>query len=264
MNVLQRLRDEMAEATTRLLATAASLTDADVTAPSRLPGWTRGHVLTHLARNADSHVNLLTWAKTGVVTPQYPSPAARDSGIASGAARPAVAQLADLRDSAARLDAAIRDLPEQAWRAPVGGPRPPSHPAWYILVRRLRELGMHHADLGTGYGPQDWPEVFVRRELHDCLRTWPYDLSTVSTLRLLASTPSGTAGPGRTLGEWRDLGRGPVVEAAPADMLAWLSGRSLGEGVRVVPEGPACPPPPPWMTTTAPADLPATPPKDYP
>ena len=33
-------------------------------APSALPGWTRAHVLTHLARNADAMVNLLTWART--------------------------------------------------------------------------------------------------------------------------------------------------------------------------------------------------------
>jgi maleylpyruvate isomerase len=27
--------------------------EADVRAPSLLPGWTRGHVLSHIARNAD-------------------------------------------------------------------------------------------------------------------------------------------------------------------------------------------------------------------
>jgi maleylpyruvate isomerase len=46
------------EATGRLLATAAALTDAQAREPSLLPGWTRGHVLTHIARNADGMVNL--------------------------------------------------------------------------------------------------------------------------------------------------------------------------------------------------------------
>ncbi|MFF9641495.1 maleylpyruvate isomerase N-terminal domain-containing protein [Kitasatospora aureofaciens] len=40
-------------ATGLLLRTAARLCDADARAPSLLPGWSRGHVLTHLARNAD-------------------------------------------------------------------------------------------------------------------------------------------------------------------------------------------------------------------
>ena len=41
--------------------------------PSSLPDWTRAHVLTHVARNADAMVNLVTWARTGVPTPAYPS-----------------------------------------------------------------------------------------------------------------------------------------------------------------------------------------------
>lgn len=256
MTVLVTVQTELAEANARLLATAATLTDAGVRAPSRLPGWTRGHVLTHLARNADSHVNLLTWARTGVKTPQYPDAATRDAQIEAGAARPAAEQLADLRDSVARLDATIHELPADAWRAQVGGMRPPPHPAWYCLVRRLREVGMHHVDLDAGYGPADWPEAFVARELRDCLRMWPRERSTIRAARLL--TPDG-----ETADEWRDLGAGPAVAGAPADVLAWLTGRSAGERVRVVPEGQPVPPPPPWLTGVAPADLPATPPEDY-
>ncbi|MEV0196799.1 maleylpyruvate isomerase family mycothiol-dependent enzyme [Nonomuraea sp. NPDC050691] len=262
------LRDELASATSALLDTAAALRDEDVAAPSRLPGWTRGHVLTHVARNADGLVNLLTWAWTGVRVPQYASAAARDAEIEAGAGRPAAEQLADLRDSSARLDELIAEMPEEAWRSPVEAMRPPPHPGWYVLVRRLRELGMHHVDLGAGYGPADWPERFVRRELHDCLTCWPYGRSAVGGIRLL-DVPEGGVLPA----DWRDLGTGPVVEGRPADMLAWLTGRSAGEGVRVVlegqssepgPAGPELPAAPPWLTMPAPADLPATPPEDYP
>ncbi len=79
---------EIEAATSRLLATAKTLSDADVRAPSGLPGWSRGHVLSHIARNADSLVNRLTTAATGVDIPQYPSPEARDAGIEAGAAPP--------------------------------------------------------------------------------------------------------------------------------------------------------------------------------
>ena len=54
------------DATARLLAALEVLRDLDVTRPSLLPDWTVGHVLTHLARNADSFVRILAQqAKTG-------------------------------------------------------------------------------------------------------------------------------------------------------------------------------------------------------
>ena len=107
MDVTDALRSELTAANDRLIATVARLSDADVAAPSRLPGWTRGHVLAHLARNADSQVNLLTWARTGVETPQYPDLETRDAEIEAGAPRPAKEQLADLEDSTARLFAIL-------------------------------------------------------------------------------------------------------------------------------------------------------------
>lgn len=54
------------EATSRLLVTTAAVTESQVAEPSLLPGWTRGHALTHVARNADGLRNLLSWASTGI------------------------------------------------------------------------------------------------------------------------------------------------------------------------------------------------------
>lgn len=64
-------------ATEHLLTTTATLSDADMHDPSLLPGWSRGHVLTHLARNADGGTRLLTWARTGTPSAEYPSLEAR-------------------------------------------------------------------------------------------------------------------------------------------------------------------------------------------
>ena len=75
---------EIAAATARLLDSAHTLSDAEVRAPSGLPGWSRGHVLTHIARNADSLINLLTWAASGVV--QLPPIFARNARSAVTAA----------------------------------------------------------------------------------------------------------------------------------------------------------------------------------
>jgi maleylpyruvate isomerase len=62
MNEASHSLDRLAAATDRVLATATALSDAQAREPSLLPGWTRGHLLTHIARNADGMVNLLRWA----------------------------------------------------------------------------------------------------------------------------------------------------------------------------------------------------------
>ena len=46
--------------------------DAWAREPSLLPGWTRGHVLTHLARNADSQRHVLEAAVRGAPAERYP------------------------------------------------------------------------------------------------------------------------------------------------------------------------------------------------
>ena len=61
---------------------------ADAALPSLLPGWTRGHVLTHIARNADSFVRLLEAAGRGEVVTQYARGVeGRNADIEAGATR---------------------------------------------------------------------------------------------------------------------------------------------------------------------------------
>ena len=151
----------LGESTDRLLATADGLTDAQAAGASRLPGWTRGHVLTHIARNADGFRNLLAWARTGTETPMYPSEEARARSVEAGAGRSAAELAADLRASAAAFAAAAADLPAAAWDAPVTR-RAQTFPARGILARRRSELEIHHVDLGAGYQPGDWPADFVQ------------------------------------------------------------------------------------------------------
>ena len=47
----------------RFLGTAQALADDDLYQASALPGWTRAHVLTHLAQAADSRTGLLRAAR---------------------------------------------------------------------------------------------------------------------------------------------------------------------------------------------------------
>jgi maleylpyruvate isomerase len=231
------------DSTHRLLGTASALTDAQAGAASRLPGWTRGHVLTHLARNGDGFRNLLRWAGSGLHTPMYASDAARDGDIAAGAGRRAADLAADVRDSAAAFAEAAAQLPTSAWAALVER-RGDWFPARVILRMRLRELEIHHADLDAGYGPADWPADFVAEALPAVAGSFagredmpPCQLITdgwADALRIGPSADPGSAGPGPV-----------IVHGPPGSLLAWLTGRADGAGLRVTGAA-ALPVPPPW------------------
>ncbi|WP_433332158.1 MTH938/NDUFAF3 family protein [Spirillospora sp. CA-294931] len=152
-------------ATARLLTTARGLTQTDLAASTLCPGWTRGHVLTHIARNADALTNLLTWARTGVVTPAYPSPEAREAGIQDGASRPLHEILADLSTSSQAFHQAAEAVPESAWQNPVSVLDSQEFPAAEILTRRLLEVVLHHTDLRTDYDHTDWPPALATMTL---------------------------------------------------------------------------------------------------
>jgi Mycothiol maleylpyruvate isomerase N-terminal domain len=74
---------------TTLLGKEAELDDEALSVPSALPGWSRTHLLAHLAANADALGNLVRWAATGQPTPMYASPGERAAGIERGSRLPA-------------------------------------------------------------------------------------------------------------------------------------------------------------------------------
>ena len=162
---VRRSMARIGEATDRLLASAAALTDASAGEPSLLPGWTRGHVLTHVARNGDGLGNLLRWARTGTETPMYASREARRADIEAGAGRSAADLAADVQATAIAFAAEAASLPGEAWAAQVQMLVGPPMPARRVLDWRLREVEIHHVDLAAGYRPADWPAEFVTASL---------------------------------------------------------------------------------------------------
>jgi maleylpyruvate isomerase len=159
------LQGQIDFATQRLTSTVIRLSADDVRRPSLLPGWSRGHVLAHLARGADAMRNLLAWAWTGAQTPAYASEAARQEDIALGAGRGVAELLADLVDSSVAFRSWALALPDRAWRVPVRVLAGPEFPAAQLLIRRLVEVELHHADLAAGYGPDSWPASFAAMNL---------------------------------------------------------------------------------------------------
>src|SRR5260370_17566735 len=115
----RRLSDQIDQATQRLLGTARVITEPDLREPSLLPGWTRAHVLAHLARNADAMRNLLVGVRDGQDRPAYASAQARQAGIEHGAGLRADELVADLASSAMALRTVARQLPGEWWQIPV-------------------------------------------------------------------------------------------------------------------------------------------------
>lgn len=153
--------EDLHRQTELLLATARALTDAS--APSLCVGWTRGHVLAHLARNADGLAALARAAVDGTGETMYRSDEERDADIDAGADRPLPELLADLESTAAMLRPLLARLgPEHAditlERTP-GGQR---FTAGRLLDLRVREVVYHHVDLDAGFTFADVDPDLVR------------------------------------------------------------------------------------------------------
>ncbi|MGW0189779.1 maleylpyruvate isomerase family mycothiol-dependent enzyme [Streptomyces sp. NPDC003362] len=215
------------EATERLLTAAAKLDNATVTEPSRLPGWTRGHVLAHLARNADALVNVLEGR------PMYVSGEARNADIERDAPRALDVQLADVRASAERFQetgAAPAD-----WSRTVELRNGVTDSASRVPFRRWVEVELHHVDLGIGYELEDLPAEFTEREI-DFLADRFTGSPEVPPTRLTDGTRAWSTG--------READAPEVtVRGTRAELLGWLAGRRDGSGLAV--EGGALPPLPP-------------------
>ncbi|ROQ31642.1 maleylpyruvate isomerase [Streptomyces sp. PanSC19] len=205
------------EATERLLNDAASWDNAAVAEPSRLPGWTRGHVLAHLSRNADALVNVLRGL------PMYASAEARDADIARDADRPLDAQLADLRATGERFQEVGAEPAD--WSRTVELRNGVTDSASRIPFRRWVEVALHHVDLGVGYELEDLPEEFVRREIDFLTERFAGNASVPPT-RVLAADGTGAWTTGSAEGS-------EVTVTGPApELLGWLAGRRDGSALK--------------------------------
>ncbi|MCJ1680242.1 maleylpyruvate isomerase family mycothiol-dependent enzyme [Streptomyces sp. APSN-46.1] len=198
------------EATDRLLTAVAKLDNAALAEESHLPGWTRGHILAHLARNADALVNVLEGR------PMYASAEARDRDIERDSSRPLEVQLADLRETSERFLA--QEGADQDWSRTVELRNGVTDLASNVPFRRLVEVELHHVDLNIGYELEDLPDEFTGREIEFLADRWA-GRPEVPPTALVAADGRG----------WRTGSAGDpavTVSGTAAGLLAWLAGRA--------------------------------------
>jgi maleylpyruvate isomerase len=216
-------------ATERLCDEVTRLDDVEIIRPSLLPGWSRAHVLTHLARNADALVNLLTWARTGIEHPMYASRADRDADIEEGALRLAQVIREDLLAACARFEAAAGRMDADDWLAQVAHRTGRTFAATEVPWLRLFEVRVHLVDLNAGVGFADVPDSQVEFMLERAM--YPHVERVEGTpVRVRAVLPGGHQR------SWEirvpaAATRSTEVSGPAMDVVAWLTGRGSGTGL---------------------------------
>jgi len=227
MNTSSHLSDNLAllaHETSLLMRTAAGLDDETVQMPSLCEGWSRAHVLSHIARNADALGNLAGWAVTGTPRAMYDSPEARDADIVAGSTRGFAEIFTDLEDSAARFATAATGLAGAPEQVEVEMRRGIKVLAGRLPTLRLMEVVVHHADLDAGYTFADADPGFVKRAV------------TIAIERLRAKDQAPSVTLRSHEGDTWSIGDGAQdVTGTNAALLLWLA---RGDGGEVSSEAP--------------------------
>jgi maleylpyruvate isomerase len=196
---------------TRLRGLLPGLTDEALRAPSALPGWSRGHVLTHIEGVGLALARQARYALRGKLIEVYDGGrATRDANIEAGHGRSAVRLAAALGDALDEIEA--------SWSAvgPADWDRPVSYRDSTLLAAGLawwRELEIHTADALLGPGTDDWSPELSTYLIDDLSARLP------DGVRVTLTTADGTR-------QWvRGTGRPVAVQGTLNDLAAWLAGR---------------------------------------
>ncbi|MEO9323742.1 maleylpyruvate isomerase family mycothiol-dependent enzyme [Nocardioides sp. C4-1] len=212
------------DATHRLVRAVDGMDDAAYGEPSGLPGWTRGHVVAHLALNAEALAGVLRAVTEGAEPGEiamYADDVQRDADIDALAAAGATALRTRLYGAVSDLAQALDDLP--ADRADVVVERTPGSERTFragdVVTMRLGELEIHGVDLDLGYTPADWPAAFA-----------------VSLVDRLAARAPATLVASDTGHTWQaGDADAPTITGTVADLGWWLTGR--GDGTTLTSDG---------------------------
>jgi maleylpyruvate isomerase len=213
---------QLVEAGQRLVRSVDRLSGDDWGAPSLLPGWTRAHVAAHLALNGEGLTNVLRGEVDHESAPMYESQEARDTDIEKLAG----ADHAEIRErllaSTITFPEAVQAVPPDLWDGRFERTRGGSTlPLWAAPLMRLREVEIHHVDLGIGYSPDAWGQDFAEELVDGMLKRQQAEGSF--RIRPLDTDRTWEAG---APGDDAAVVTGPVAHVA-----WWLTGRTPSEQV---------------------------------
>ncbi len=211
--------DGMHRAHDRLLEAVAPFTEAQCRAASRLPDWSRAHLLTHLAHNAQALTRLATGLVTGEPGVMYPGgPEQRNADIASGSQRPSREILDELRSSTSALLQVLPQVSDEAWQTGTIRGVTREWPAVNLFWMRRREVETHLVDLDIGVDFAALPADYLQAELDWAAPRLPAALPESVTLIVDERTVA------TGIGERAD---GPgELRANLATAVAWILGRA--------------------------------------
>ena len=208
--------------------------DDDLDGVSLLPGWTRRHVVAHVGYNARALARLVDWAATGVETPMYDSPEARNEEIEFGATLPPEALRNLVEHSAIDLDVRWRDLASDRWSQIVRTAQGREVPAAETVWMRIREVWLHAVDLDSGARVGQIPADVQERLISDIHRAWV--VRPAGRIPSLAATDRSA--------RWGPPDAASTVSGPLAALTAWATGRLPTAAAEVLrwsggPPGPA-------------------------
>jgi maleylpyruvate isomerase len=194
----------------------ANFDERDLAVDTQLPGWTRKHVIAHLAANGDAIGNLVHWAATGQVTPMYSSPEARAADIEIGSRKSGSELVLWFGESAAKLNAGMSALTAEQWGHEIVTAQGRTVPASETPWMRSREVMIHAVDLDSGIEFDDLPEEFLRALCDDIVNK-----------RASVDGPAAIVLISDTSDEWTLPGAGDPVQVTGslAAITAYLAGR---------------------------------------
>ena len=208
---LAEVRQLKIAATQRLLGDTIAISDSDWLGPTALPGWTRAHVATHLARNADV---LRRYLMRLASRPELE----RDDlvqALEAGSRRSPLEIQIDLDTSSALLNDSFDEVTAEGWATPLYG-RLDGLTASDLPMMRLNEVVLHHVDLDCGFVFGD-----IDHRVAEWLLAWNLyrrtDLVTGPGIALMT-------GSGRVLRVGSRPGSSEVT-GSDANLLGWLTGR---------------------------------------
>ncbi len=225
---------------TALFAEGLSLLDPDDhDRPSQLGGWSVAQLIAHVNSNARALLNLTVWARTGFETPMYPSDDRRAQDIEKGSKQPLGVLIEDYFLSSREFLEGITSLPLEKLDYRVKSARGRDIPVSEAVWIRIREVWIHAVDLGVGIEFSRFPNELQEALLDDVVLSFAVR-NDPPRIELIANDASKA---------WRtsESADATKVEGGQSEILAWLLGRSSGQGLRCgTPDG-RLPTLPPWL-----------------